>query len=285
MKFKNLVAIAMMIIGFSSCSSTFYYQVYKVKTESKNSTSADGLVFEDENCIIHYNLWAENGDLSFEFYNKTEENIYLDKTESFFVLNGKAYDYFQNRVYSKSSSQGVSSLSSVSRSSSVSGLYSNLLQPSVSVATNKLAVKTIGGVVASSASSVSYNEPKVVCIPSKTTKSISGFSINSSLYRDCDLFKYPTRKQINAKSFNSEDSPLVFENRFQYSIGESKEMINFKNDFYVEEIANYPMSDMFELDYEEYCGDKSFNKVSHFTDYSSSTFYIRYTKTQSTFKH
>ncbi len=266
MKIKNLIAEALIITSFCSCSNMSYYQVYKVKSESSNSTNSNDLVFEDENCIIRYNLWAENGNLSFEFYNKTEENIYLNKEKSFFVLNGRAYDYFQNRVYSNNKA--------VLSSSSVSDSYSN-----------KLIIKTGNRITLSSVFSVSYNESKILCIPSKTTKYVSDFSINSSVYRDCDLFRYPNRKQIKAKSFNSSNSPLVFENRFQYSIGELKEKINFKNNFFVQEIANYPMSHMFEMDYEEYCGDESISKVTRFIDSSSNAFYVKYSKKVSNIEH
>lgn len=82
----------------SSCSSTLFYQVYKTSSSLQVSEEEDNLYYEDENCIVSYNLWSEEGNAGFQFYNKTEETIYLNLAKSFFVLNGIAYDYFKNRI-------------------------------------------------------------------------------------------------------------------------------------------------------------------------------------------
>ncbi len=63
-------------------------------------SNENSLIYEDDNCIVSYNLWAERGDIGFRCYNKTNSNIYVNLEESFFILNGIAHDYFKNRVYS-----------------------------------------------------------------------------------------------------------------------------------------------------------------------------------------
>ena len=98
----------------------------------------------------------------------------------------------------------------------------------------------------SSGFSTSYNEEKIVCIPSKTSKRITEYCINESLYRDCDLFKYPTKNQINSKSFSQFDSPIIFSNRIAYTIGLSDELIKLENEFYISEITNYPEGEIIE---------------------------------------
>ena len=96
------------VILLSSCATTSFYQVYNVKPIEESILNADEFLFEDENCKISYNLWARGGDSGFEFYNKTENNIYVKLNESNFILNGFAYDYFKNRTFTTSESKSVS---------------------------------------------------------------------------------------------------------------------------------------------------------------------------------
>ena len=81
---------------------------------------------------------------------------------------------------------------------------------------------------------------KIVTIPSGTLKFISEYNINESLYRDCDLLRYPKRSQVRTLQFMKDDSPYVFSNRIAYRVGESAEPVQFENEFYVSEITNYP---------------------------------------------
>ena len=139
--------------------------------------------------------------------------------------------------------------------------------------------------MSSSGYSVSYNEEKIICIPSKTSKIISEYYITESLLRDCDLFKYPTKKQITSKTFSKEQSPLVFSNRIAYSTSQNDNLIKFENGFYVTEISNYPESEMVELKYDEYCGQKSMTITKNFKNVSADKFYIKYSKGLDTWKH
>jgi len=137
----------------------------------------------------------------------------------------------------------------------------------------------------SSGFSISYNEEKTICIPSKTSKLITEYIITESLYRDCDLFKYPTKKQIKSKSFKKTDSPIIFSNRIAYTVGQSEKLIKFENEFYISEISNYPESEIFESKYDEYCGQKSSTMTKYFKNVSPDKFYIKYTKGTDTWKH
>ena len=73
----------------TSCSPTIYYQIYQTKPVEENiAVNDNGVVFEDDNCVISYNFWKEGGDFGFKIYNKNSENIYLHMDECFFVKNG-----------------------------------------------------------------------------------------------------------------------------------------------------------------------------------------------------
>jgi hypothetical protein len=274
MKTKKILFLTLFAMFLTSCvSTTSYFQVYKATPSDKLVLKDNLLVYEDENCKVSYNLWNESGNIGFQFFNKTEKNIYLNLEESFFILNGIAYNYYRNRVFTNSTSSGATSYRGATASKSVTGInYFDLLQ------TNRISATNTVGIMTSSGFSVSFNEEKIVCIPSKTSKIISEYNINESLYRDCDLFKYPTKKQIKSKTFSKTESPLVFSNRIGYTIGLTDNLIKFENEFYVTEISNYPENEMYESKYDEYCGQKDFSITKYFKNGSADEFYIKYSK-------
>jgi len=104
----NLFLIAVIAVFLTSCATTSFYQVYKAVPTDKSIKTENYLIYEDDNCKISYNFWGEGGNIGFYIYNKTNENVYLNLEQSFFVLNGIAYDYFKNRVYTHSTSSGSS---------------------------------------------------------------------------------------------------------------------------------------------------------------------------------
>jgi hypothetical protein len=268
---KSISLFAMiMTLLLSSCVST-YYQVYKADSIDKMTPKDNSLIFEDENCTVFYNLWSADGNIGFRFFNKSNKSIYLNLEESFFIINGMANNYFQNRTFTKSSNIGTSSSQSLGASKSISGLnYLDLLQ------TNRIYAANSVGIISTSGYSISYNEEKVVCIPSKTSKIITEYSINETRFRNCDLFGYPKKKQIKTVNFTKENSPLVFSNRLVYYIDLKDKPIQFDNSFYVTEITNYPENEMYENIREEFCGQKGTNLVRYFKDASPDKFYIIY---------
>jgi hypothetical protein len=197
MKTKKLLFTALISILLTSCSTTSYFQVYKSSPSDKLVLKDNNLFFEDENCKVSYNLWNEGGNIGFQFFNKTDKSIYLNLDECFFILNGISYNYYKNRVFTNSTSTGSSASKGAVSSKSVTGInFSDLLQ------TNRVSATNTIGFMSTSGYSVSYTEDRIVCIPSLTSKIVSEYTINESLYRDCDLFKYPNKKQIKTKTFS-----------------------------------------------------------------------------------
>ena len=266
MKAQKILIAVFLTALLTACVSTSFLQVYKA-TPSENTVLMDNqLVYEDENCIIYYNLWDEGGNIGFRFYNKTNENIYLNLEESFFVLNGIAYNYFKNRVYTNSTSSGTTIPNAKQQQS------------------NKKSGSNPVNIISHSAYSVSFSEEKIVCIPPKTSKMISEYTINKSLIRNCDLLKYPTKKKIQSKNFTKEETPLIFSNKIAYLIGQSKNLIRIENEFYISEITNYPEGELLEFKNEEFCGEKSATVIMYLKNASADKFYIRYLKVDNT-KH
>lgn len=284
--FRNMKKISSYLFAFLastflvSCSSTYYYQVYKATPTESVSHQAKNLIYEDDNCLVYYNLWSEGGDIGFKFFNKTDKNIYLNKEQCFFIHNGMAYNYYQNRIFTNSTSSGASATKSATASKSVTGInYLDLLQ------TNKIQSTATVGSLSMSGYSVSFNEEKTICIPAKTAKEITEFAINESLFRDCDLLKYPTKKLIKTMYFDKEKSPLVFSNIISYSFEGSDKIYKFENQFYISEITNYPETEIITSASESYCNQTSYTLTKFFKNVSPDKFYIKYTKGNDQLRH
>lgn len=278
MKIRKLLYAISIGLLMTSCATTSFYQVYNVKPNQETIQKTENLFFEDENCKISYNLWANGGNIGFNIYNKTNENIYVNLNESNFVLNGFAYDYYKNRTFTTSESKSASDSKTSTGSVAVIGInvYDN-------IQTNQVKSSSSANISSSVGYAVTVKEDSIICIPAKTTKRISEYSINNTLIRNCDLFKYPSRKTIKTKSYSIEQSPLIFSNIITYKA--KGERITVKNEFYVSEITNYPATEFFEYKYDEYCGQKSKSKTKYYKFYDTDKFYIKYSKGQDTWKH
>lgn len=272
MKTKVLATIFAGVI-LTSCSSVNYYQLYKTQASNEVKQEDDNLVYEDENCIVSYNLWSENGNSGFKFYNKTNQDIYLNLDKSFFILNGIAYNYYQNRTITHSTGEStvVSKKDKVSVTTS-NNYFSSVYRPYL------LSFSSAGatGLSSSKGYSVSYSEEKSIVIPAKTAKIVSEYSINNLLVRNCDLLKYPTKRQIKPVSYSKDSSPITFSNRITYSVGQNNE-VKFENDFYVSEISNYPYEEFFETRKDKNCENNSVRQ-RYYKYASPDNFYIIYSK-------
>jgi hypothetical protein len=278
MNLRKLIYAFSTVLLLSSCATTSFYQVYDVKPNQETITKTENLFFEDENCKISYNLWANGGNIGFDIYNKTDEKIYVNLKESNFILNGFAYDYYKNRTFTTSESKSASILNTSTGSVAVTGInvYNN-------IQTNQVKSSSSANLGSSVGYAVSIKEDSLICIPPKTTKRISEYSINNTLIRNCDLFKYPRTKEIKTKTYTAEKSPIVFSNRITYEINGNSKLV--ENEFFVSEITNYPESEFFESKYVEYCGQKSSYSTKYYKFYDIDKFYIKYNKGTDYWKH
>ena len=264
--------------------------MYQTQPISDISMRDNCMVYEDDNCEVFYNFWKEYGEIGFVFYNKTTQNLYLHLDECFFVENGVAYDYYRNRIFTNSRSYVTSS--------QLTNIYGSYVTKSSASATanyyqmgsygtgnaygnqttykNGYVYSSTGTVTNASSNSVSVAEKQIICIPPKTSKIITEFEIKSSVYRSCDLYRNPRRKDSHSVSFNQDNTPLTFGNRIAYSVGDNEELIRINNDFYVSKISNYPSFDITQSEYIEVCGKQTQNQVRVFKDSGPNQFYIHY---------
>ena len=292
---SNLVTFTTIILMVltSACNKTFY-QMYETTSEDVNERE-NYFVYENDDLKISYDLWGENGELRFLIENKTEKNLYINKRESFFIVNGIAKDYFQNLTVSRSTSTSASIQSSLISTNStlymqgsssgqmgltnlesfVGGQFSASGQAAGSFESNTSSSKTKESV--SKGFSVVYQEKEIITIPPGSGKLFSKFEINGNLYRDCGLLKYPRDKK--SESFNKEESPLTFENRLKYYKQKDLEQgTKIENEFWVSEISNYPYNEFVEDYKPKFCGDKATESKKRFIHKDGKNFYIEYKK-------
>lgn len=280
-----------MALLLTSCAPNItYYQMYK--TGSEGLVKRDNLlIYENDSVKIGYNLWGDGGNVGFAFYNKSSQNMYLDLDDCFFILNGVAYNYYKSRTFTTSKSTNVSTSSEISASKAVGASASSATtfytDPSISTSKTVSAAAAISAysatkVMTASGYSVAYAEEKTICIPPKTAKVISEYSINESIYRDCDLLRFPSKKETAIKTFDRSNSPYVFSNRIAYRIGQDQTKRYLENVFYVSEISNQYKDKVLVEDYDRFCGEEAYTKSFFFKDSEPDWFYLKYNKPSST---
>jgi hypothetical protein len=246
------------LLFFVSCNVTEYYQVYETSTDH-GTLSRDKIIFDDENCSVTYNLWAEGGNIGFSIYNKTENDLTIDLTKTYFVLNGTSYEYFQSRTFTKSANLGTT--------------VASLNYPNYYYGNRN--VSKISGTV-SSGISTTYTEKPELTIPPKTLQTITEYRIANVRYANCDLPRYPSSNKIKTLSFDKSNSPFVFYNIITYKIkGES---IRIENKFFVSAVTNYPSKEMFTSVDTSVCGQKLTVPKRVFKNIPPDRFYVRYSK-------
>lgn len=249
---KQLLSLALFaIIILQACAPKTYYQVFSTATE--NGSVKNGLVvFDNAQCSISYNLWGKGGNAGFDIYNKTDNDLVLNLDKSFFVINGSAYSYFQDRVFTSTETTGTMSAYSLR--------YYNT--PLVTQ-----------GTTSSSGSSVAINERPQLTVPPKTKITIKEFKVCTERYINCDLPKYP-EKTPKTLSFTAANSPFVFYNIVSYTIGGTTQAVETK--FYVNEVSNQPGSALFKTVTTTPCGNKLDEPTEVFKDPAANKFYVKY---------
>lgn len=266
---STLIAVLLL----SACSTPKYYfcQLYQTKPAENidQFSEKDGyLIYENNQCIIYYYFWAEGGNTSFKIYNKTDDILTIDLGQSFFTLNGMAYDLFQNSSYSQGYVVGSGSSSSSSSSfsyfdsQSQAGATGARVSAGSAIFTNNSLVAAGGSVGAaksyrnteanlytwgfSAANSTfqsksaerTVSEKQLISIPPHYAKVINSYSIVNAPLLNCELERYPST-QSKPLLFNSSNTPITFSIYLTYRSGQNSDWQNLRNAFYVTQIANY----------------------------------------------
>jgi len=268
---KSLIYLTTLLV-ISSCQPSTFYQLYNVEPSQKTiKKSESSFEYENKYCKISYNFWSVSGNVGFVFHNKTSKSITLNLDECFFVQNGFAEDYYQNRTFTNTKGSQISQSNSLGASKQITGFnLAGYLQTNGASASN-----TATGTLKSE-NSISYEERPKITIPPSSSKYIRGFEINNNPVRDCDLIRYPKSKRNSSLNFSEKNSPLNFRNIICYTVEGKK--VTTKNQFYVSNITNYPSSSFYYYDNGEFCGEKSYTQEKFFKFYDLNKFYVKYSK-------
>ncbi|MGD9555454.1 MAG: hypothetical protein AB7V25_00380 [Mangrovibacterium sp.] len=292
---KKLMILFTTVVFLTGCSSTTFYQLYSTKSPDVQSDESK-MTFENEDVRVIYNFWDNFGTSSFVVFNKTGADIFIDLSKSHLIVNGIATTYFQNRTFTESSralvntgfSFGYGSLNKISNYNGDIRFMNDLVTIDSQENTNSTGsfISTNKKSVVEKGQSITYVEKKIICIPANSAKLITGIPINSELYRDCDLFRYPSRNNIKAVKFTEGTTPLTIKNILSYRFDENdKENHVIENNFWISEISNYSLKSFLGKRYPEYCGEKAQEIERYYLFSGANKFYIRYTKQTSSFKH
>lgn len=270
MKAFHFFALIMSAIILQSCSTVYnYLQVVKTRPSEENSgftVSSNGFEFRNDDLVVMYRMWSENGRTLFYIYNISNQIMYVDLAKCFFIKDGFAFNYYEEATYSETYSSNIINTSSssysemlmASKSASVSNNYlGHFLSlpmasylPTASSSSATLSASRSAAVSASVSNSVSVatgksstvakKEQQVIAIPPMSGKYIDAFQIADGHFLDCALTNYPSDK--SSISYTKEDSPICFTNYITYKIGESSEDKTLRHEFYISEISNYVKS-------------------------------------------
>ncbi len=250
------VMVAVLAMFLTSCSQIFY-QVYEVKSNALKMAD-NSLVYENSDLKVMYNLWSKGGEVNFVIYNKTDRDIFVDLGQSFFIFNGEATDYLQNREFTKSSAVATTI-----------GYEYSMFAYSTDFWPNTYMVPNVQNIVAKAlkgnTKSVTTKEKEIVCVPANSFKKIHGETILQPLLMTCDKNNdYPKTKAV-AATYTESSSPSRLRNRISYSFDKNgSDLRQIENDFYLSSITNYSKKAATEQVMESVGCSKTFKKKTYY---------------------
>ena len=255
--FPILLSLAFCLL--TGCSYKTYYQVYQTHPveEGQYSVSNNAIAFENDGCTVLYNFFGKGGDGSFTFVNNTDSIVYISLSESFFILNNVAKDYYQSREWTNSKSQTNNSVSE-------------------KVKNGKSMAKSTS---ITSQESTTFHERGVVIVPPRSLKNVPEYTINNERIDLCGLKVKPMRGKPSGTSFTASDSPIKFGNYVTYRVGMNGKAQHVDNRFYVSEIINVHRKSMFDkVRAKDACGKVKGDKIKVIKYSTADRFYITYSK-------
>lgn len=232
---KSLL-LACIGMSLSSCMS-YFYQVYDVSSDNLKQQD-NSLVYENEDCKLYYNLWSNNGELKFAFLNKTNRDIFVNMGQSFYVANGMAVDYYQERTYT---SQAYSQ-STYSETHMFGIAQGDAFWGDNTYTENAKAIVNANGkkVVRAQMIGETIKEKEIVCIPANCYKVFNYHKVNPLFVKTCVSSKDFPLKSSFIENYTQTSTPMRFRNRIAY--GFTKNDVAEKhidNNFWISSITNY----------------------------------------------
>ena len=270
-----MAIMSLVALGFSSCKS-YYYQVYDVDSDNMK-TQDNSLVFENEDCKVLYNLWSNNGELKFAIWNKSDKDIFVNMGQTFYTVNGKAEEYFQDRTYTQKSyvQSSVSTVSATGKINAQGFWGSNIYMENGNAIANIFGGKS----VQAEESSFTVKEKEIICIPAKCFKVFNYYKLNPVFTKTCDKKRdFPKRTYLVGK-YTKQSTPYLFNNRIAYGFTKNEVADkHINNEFWISAITNYSQkAATYKVKNKTECYDlKTSTKTRTFKVYGPNKFYKLY---------
>lgn len=236
----SAVLISLFMTGCTK--KTSYYQVYQAKATKGDQCAVVGNYFTHSagNYEVRYNFFSEYGNPGFWMVNNSDSVMFVYLKETFFVINGVAYEYYLSRQWSETSSKDM-------------------------------------GEAGRSGASTTITERDVVMIPPHASRYFSEFKINNTKMSFCDLRENPRKNRPTGRSFTESDSPLVFSTFVTFTLGANSARRYNSDSFFVSEIVNVHRDAMFEKVREkDVCGKEKGKKKKRMLFSTPDRFYLKY---------
>ena len=276
------------VLALTSCATAFQ-QIATISSSQMKLTDSGKFRYNENDVVVDYNFWAENGQVSFVITNNLDSDVYVDLGRSFLVVNGMTFDYFQNRTFSSNASSTVVSSSSYGGSNTfaVASGVANALASTYGNTTSGFSFGDAYGSSRTNAYShrstssstvnrgVERKEKEGVWIPAHSSRHFCEFSLLEAPYRRCGLARNPSKREDASISFTEETSPYAFDNMLMLVIdGQDHRLVN---SFYIERITNLLREDTYTEEDLRNCDDSRTNEKVHILKFSSpNRFYINY---------
>ena len=285
---KRILISILPVLMLTSCATAFQ-QIASISSPQMRLSDDGHFAYSEDDIVVDYNFWAQNGQVSFVITNNLDSDVYVDLGRSFLVVNGMTFDYYQNRTYSTNSSSTVVSSSAYGATNTfalASGManafassYGNTAYgDSYGVAAGSS--RTTGYAHRSTASStvnkgVEYAEKEGVWVPAHSSRHFCEFSLLDAPYRQCGFARNPSKKENMALTFDAANSPYAFDNMLMIVVnGVDRRVVN---SFYISGIKNIQRSETYEEEDEMNCdGSKTGLKVRIYKFRSPNRFFINY---------
>ncbi len=279
--------LLLVVIALASCS-TAYQQIANISSPQMKIRDDGKFCYNEEDIVVDYNFWAENGRVSFVITNNSDKDIYVDLSRSFLVVNGMTFDYFKNRTFSTNASSTVissSAYSGLNTYATANGMadafssYYGGMGISTALATASGYSRTNGYSHRSSASNtidvgVEYSEKSGVWIPAHSARSFCEFSLLGAPYRQCGLARNPSKREDATLTFTQNSTPLAFDNLLMLVVDGVDHRLT--NSFYIERVTNLLYDQTYNDEIGEDCYGNKTEKNRIFKFKSANRFYINY---------
>ena len=285
---KKVLILLSTVLALSSCATSFQ-QIASISSPQMKLGDNGKFSYTEDDIVIDYNFWAQNGQVSFVITNNMDSDVYVDLSRSFLVVNGYTFDYFQNRTWTSnaSSTYVVSSAYGASNTFAQASTIAGAVASSYGNSSVALGGSDTYGSSRTSAFSrrstssstvnrgVEIAEKEGLWVPAHSSRYFCEFSLMDVPYRQCGFARNPSKKEDASITFTQQNSPYTFDNIIMLVVnGKDRRLVN---SFYVDKLTNIQEDQTYiEEDVRDCKDSKTGETVRIYKFASANKFYINY---------